>query len=67
MKRLLKAFLRSIGEFLRRLFAAIRHVRTGGQSTRTAARRRAARPPRLCHECHQPIEHSDDWREHLNH
>lgn len=56
-----------IVEFIRRLVAAVRHVRTGGASTRTAARKRADRPPRVCRECHQPIEQSRDWRDHLGH
>lgn len=54
-------------EFLRKLFDAFRHVRTGGQTTRTRARRRAARPPRRCETCHQPVHHSADYRDHLDH
>lgn len=51
---------------LRRWWAAVQHVRTGGRTTRTAARTRAARPPRTCKACHQPIQHSGDWRDHLH-
>lgn len=54
-------------EFIRRLIEAIQHVRTGGRTTRSRARSRAARPPRPCPTCHQPVTHSDDWRDHLNH
>lgn len=54
-------------EFVRRLFGAIRHVRTGGATTRTTARRRAAAPARRCDSCHQAVRHSEDWRDHLNH
>lgn len=64
--KVVKAFFRSVGAFLRRLFQAIGHVRSGGRTTQTRARKRAARP-RICHECHQPIAQSDDWRDHLNH
>lgn len=56
-----------IVEFVKRLVAAIKHVRTGGATTRTAARRRAARPPTVCRTCHRPLEHSADWRDHLGH
>lgn len=56
-----------IVRWVRRLVAAFRHVRSGGQTTRTSARREADRPPRVCRECHQPIEHSRDWRDHLGH
>ena len=55
-----------IVEFLRRFVESVRHVRTGGQSTRARAARRASRPPRQCPECHQPIPHSPDWRDHIH-
>lgn len=61
----LRRFLRSVVEGLRRLVVAIRHVRTGGASTRTQARTRAQAPPRRCSACRQPIPHSDDWRDHI--
>lgn len=51
---------------LRKWWAAVQHVRTGGASTRTKARRRAGREPRTCTHCHQPIQHSTDWRDHLH-
>lgn len=54
-------------EFIRRLIEAVQHIRTGGRTTRTRAVRRASAPPRRCAECHQPVPHSDDWRDHLNH
>lgn len=54
-------------EFIRRFVAAVQHVRTGGQTTRRRAVRRAVRPPRLCPECRQPVPHSPDWRDHLDH
>lgn len=52
--------------FIQRLAAAFRHVRTGGASTQTAARQKAARPPRRCGECGQPTQHSPDWRDHYD-
>lgn len=51
--------------FFRRIYLAFQHVRTGGQSTKTRARRRAAAPPMKCPTCHQPIKHSDDYRDHI--
>lgn len=54
-------------EFIRRLVEAIQHVRSGGRTTRSRARFRAAAPPRPCPTCHQPMKHSDDWRDHLDH
>lgn len=53
--------------FFRRLLDAIRHVRTGGQSTRSRARSRAAAPPRPCTTCGQAVKTSDDWRDHIDH
>lgn len=53
-------------EFIRSLVRAIRHVRTGGQSTVQTARRRAAQPARRCSQCHQPVRHSADYRDHLH-
>lgn len=52
--------------FIRRLVDAVRHVRSGGRTTRTRARARAAAPPRKCPECRQPVEHSPDYRDHLH-
>ena len=52
--------------FLQRLLEAIRHVRTGGASTRAVARRRAAAPPKKCRTCGQRIPHSADYRDHLH-
>ncbi len=52
-------------EFFRNLLDAIRHVRTGGQATRTRATRHAARPARRCGECGQKVQHSPDWRDHV--
>lgn len=54
-------------QFIRRLIEAVRHVRSGGQSTRTAAVRRSARPVRRCESCRQQVPHSTDWRDHLDH
>ena len=51
--------------FIRRLIDAIRHVRTGGRTTVTRARARAAAPPRPCRCCGQAVHHSADWRDHL--
>jgi len=62
--RAVRRAVRSVIEFLRRLVWAARHVRTGGQSTRTAAVRRAAQTQR-CSACRQPIPTSGDWRDHL--
>jgi hypothetical protein len=53
-------------KFVRQLLAAFRHVFTSGKSTTTRARKKAARPPRRCTECHQPVQHSEDWRDHLH-
>lgn len=53
-------------EFLRGLVRAFRHVQTGGRTTRTRARVRAARPDRRCGECRQPVPHSHDYRDHLD-
>lgn len=61
----LARIVRSVIEFLRRLFSAIRHVRTGGASTRTRARSRARAPMRRCSACHQPVPQSEDWRDHI--
>lgn len=52
-------------EFIRRIVEAVRHVRTGGRSTRARARARAAAPPRRCGCCGQPVQHSPDYRDHL--
>lgn len=52
---------------VRRFAEAVQHVRTGGRTTRQTAVRRATRPPDRCPSCHQPVPHSDDWRDHLNH
>ncbi|WP_219413943.1 hypothetical protein [Pseudonocardia nigra] len=54
-------------EFIRELFDAFRHVRSGGRTTVRRARRRASAPPRRCPECRQRVEHSPDWRDHLGH
>jgi sugar (pentulose or hexulose) kinase len=62
--QMVRRVIRSVLAGLRRLVQAVRHVGTGGQTTRTAAVRRAARPVR-CSACHQPIPQSDDWRDHL--
>lgn len=62
----LRKMFRHVVEFVRRLVAAIRHVRSGGQTTVRRAHRRAAAPARRCSACHQPIEHSQDWRDHLD-
>lgn len=62
---IVRRVLRSLVEFLRRLFAAIQHVRTGGRTTRRRAVRRASAPLRRCSACHQPVPHSEDWRDHL--
>lgn len=59
-----KFFHRLIG-FISNLVGAVRHVRSGGQTTRTRARTRAVRPPRRCGECGQHVAHSPDWRDHL--
>lgn len=67
MTRTLGLALHRAVEFTRALVAAVRHVRTGGRTTRTAAQRRADRPPRVCRTCHRPLEHSRDWRDHLGH
>lgn len=56
----------AIVEFLRKLAAAVNHVRTGGKTTRTRARTRAAAPPAKCPRCRQPVPHSPDWRDHLH-
>lgn len=52
--------------FLQRLVAAVQHVRTGGATTRTQARVRAAAPPRRCPTCHQTVSHSPDYRDHMH-
>ena len=49
-----------------RWFDAVRHVRTGGKTTRSAAVRKAAAPPPRCPHCHQPMKHSTDWRDHIH-
>lgn len=56
-----------IVEFVRQLVDAIRHVASGGQTTKRRAGRAASKPPRRCTQCHQPVWHSDDWRDHINH
>jgi hypothetical protein len=66
MRKFLRGFLHRVIEFFRRLIEAFRHVRTGGASTRVAATRRARRAPGRCSTCHQPIQHSQDWRDHLD-
>ncbi len=53
-------------QFIRRLIEAVKHVRSGGQTTVRKARRRATAPPRRCEKCHQPVQHSDDYRDHLH-
>lgn len=53
--------------FLQRLIEAFRHVRSGGRTTRRRARARAAAPPPRCRACKQPVPHSADWRDHLDH
>ncbi|MGE3414097.1 MAG: hypothetical protein AB7L91_17970 [Dehalococcoidia bacterium] len=53
-------------EFLRRFVDAVRHVRSGGRTTRARAVRRAAAPPRRCACCGGPVNHSADWRDHLD-
>lgn len=53
-------------DFFRRLIDAFRHVRSGGQTTARRAQRRAAAPPRRCSACHQPVQHSADWQDHLH-
>lgn len=57
----LHALLAAIQRFL----DALRHVRTGGATTRRRAVRRAEAPPQKCPSCHQPVKHSPDWRDHL--
>jgi len=52
---------------LRTFIKAVRHVATGGRTTRTAAVRRATRPPDRCPRCHQTVPHSPDWRDHIHH
>lgn len=47
-------------EFLRRIFLAFQHVRTGGKSTRRRARRIASQPPRRCPTCRQVVGHQQD-------
>lgn len=56
----------TIIEFLQKLVAAIKHVRSGGKTTRTKARRKAEAPPEKCPTCHQPVPHSADWRDHIH-
>lgn len=51
---------------LRQLVDAVRHVGTGGASTRRRAVRRAEAPPAKCPRCHQPVKHSPDWRDHIH-
>lgn len=51
---------------IRRVADAVRHVRSGGQTTRARAVRRAAAPPRPCACCGGPVGHSPDWRDHLD-
>jgi hypothetical protein len=63
-REVIARIFRGIGEFLRRLVSAIRHVRTGGASTQRRAQKRASRPG-MCSACRQPIPQSDDWRDHL--
>lgn len=53
-------------ELIRKFIEAIRHVRSGGRTTVRAARTRAARPPKKCPACHQPVAHSTDYRDHLH-
>lgn len=50
-------------KWLQKILAAFQHVRTGGKSTRTRARRIATRPPRRCHACGQEMKHSTDPRD----
>jgi hypothetical protein len=52
--------------FVCQLVDAFRHVRSGGRTTTRRARCRAAAPPRRCPECRQFVEHSPDWRDHLD-
>lgn len=59
-------FFHHIVEFIRRLLDAVRHVRTGGKTTRVRAQRKASAPSARCASCHQPVPHSDDWRDHLH-
>jgi len=54
-----------IVDFLRRLIASFRHVRSDGANTRRKAARRAAQPPRKCPTCRQPVSHSHDYRHHV--
>lgn len=53
-------------QFVRRFIDAVRHVCTGGRTTRARAVRRAAAPPKRCPRCHQPVPHSSDPRDHLH-
>lgn len=53
--------------FIQRLLEAFRHVRSGGKTTRRRARARAAAPPAKCPTCRQPVQHSQDWRDHIDH
>ena len=50
---------------IRLWLAAIRHVATGGATTRRRAMKRATSPPARCPTCRQPIPHSGDWRDHV--
>lgn len=52
--------MQSFIEFIRRMIAAFQHVKTGGKSTKTRARRIASRPPRKCHACGQTVQHNTD-------
>lgn len=52
--------------FFTALLDAIRHVRSGGQTTRTRARTRAAAPGPPCRSCGQPTKNSTDWHDHLH-
>lgn len=45
---------------------ALLYVATNGDSARRRASRRAAAPPRKCHECSTLVPHSTDWRDHLD-
>lgn len=51
---------------VRAFVEAVKHVGTGGASTRRRAVRRAEAPPKPCPTCKRPMEHSNDWREHLH-
>lgn len=62
----MKNFPHNLVDFIRRFVEAVRHVCSGGQTTRRTAVRRANRPPERCETCRQPVRQSDDWRDHIH-